>query len=64
VAVVKQSVIARLEDADCEGHSLSMRNRIASALNLRLVVEMTAEEPIVDPENRAGGRIAGKFQAR
>ena len=41
-----------------------MLNRIASALNLRLAVEMTAEEPIVDPENRAGSRIAGQFQAR
>jgi len=45
----QQPVIARLEDADYEGHSLSMLNRIASALNLRLAVEMTAEEPIVDP---------------
>ena len=60
----QQSVIARLEDANYEGHSLSMLNRIASALNLRLAVEMTAKEPIVDPENRAGGRIAGQFQGR
>lgn len=29
----KQSVIARLEDADYEGHSLSMLQRIAHALN-------------------------------
>ncbi len=28
-----QSVIARLEDADYEGHSLNMLNRIAAALN-------------------------------
>ncbi|MEX0643250.1 MAG: helix-turn-helix transcriptional regulator [Pirellulales bacterium] len=28
-----QSVIARLEDANYEGHSLSMLNRIAAALN-------------------------------
>lgn len=28
-----QSVIARLEDADYEGHSISMLQRIASALN-------------------------------
>jgi ribosome-binding protein aMBF1 (putative translation factor) len=28
----RQSVISRLEDADCEGHSLSMLNRIAVAL--------------------------------
>jgi transcriptional regulator with XRE-family HTH domain len=35
-----QSVISRLEDADYEGHSLSMLNRIAMALNRRLYVQM------------------------
>lgn len=34
----KQSVIARLEDADYEGHSLSMLRRIAEALGRRLEV--------------------------
>jgi ribosome-binding protein aMBF1 (putative translation factor) len=38
----KQPVIARLEDADYDGHSLSMLNRIARALDQRLVVQMTA----------------------
>jgi transcriptional regulator with XRE-family HTH domain len=35
-----QSVISRLEDADYEGHSLSMLNRIAKALNqhVRVVI--------------------------
>jgi DNA-binding XRE family transcriptional regulator len=33
-----QSVIARLEDADYEGHSLSMLQRIAAAVNKRLEV--------------------------
>src|SRR5437899_12743325 len=33
-----QSVIARLEDADYEGHSLSMLQRIATAVNKRLAV--------------------------
>jgi ribosome-binding protein aMBF1 (putative translation factor) len=33
-----QSVIARLEDADYGGHSLSMLRRIAEALNQRLEV--------------------------
>ena len=33
-----QSVIARLEDADYEGHSLSMLNRIAAALERRVEV--------------------------
>jgi predicted transcriptional regulator len=31
-----QSVIARLEDADYEGHALSMLSRIAAALNKRV----------------------------
>lgn len=35
-----QSVISRLEDADYNGHSLSMLNRIAKALNWRLAVSM------------------------
>jgi transcriptional regulator with XRE-family HTH domain len=41
-------VIARLEDAEYEGHSLSMLNRIAKALNQRLLVEMTVAQPEVD----------------
>ncbi len=39
-----QSAISRLEDADYEGHSLSMLSRIARALNQRLMVLMTAED--------------------
>ena len=35
-----QSVISRLEDADYEGHSLSMLNRIAEALDKRLKIQM------------------------
>jgi ribosome-binding protein aMBF1 (putative translation factor) len=35
-----QSVISRLEDADYEGHSLSMVSRIATALDRRLKVEV------------------------
>lgn len=34
----QQSVIARLEDADYEGHSLGMLRRIAEALDQRLEV--------------------------
>jgi ribosome-binding protein aMBF1 (putative translation factor) len=44
----KQSVIARLEDADYEGHSLSMMQRIASALNQRLEVHLSS----IDAKNR------------
>jgi ribosome-binding protein aMBF1 (putative translation factor) len=36
----KQSVIARLEDADYEGHSLSMLQRIAQALNQRVEIQL------------------------
>ncbi|MDZ4804837.1 MAG: helix-turn-helix transcriptional regulator [Candidatus Eisenbacteria bacterium] len=39
----KQSVIARLEDADYEGHSLTMLQRIAAALNARLDVRLIPE---------------------
>ena len=41
----KQPVIARLEDADYdEGHSLSMLQRIAIALNQRLEIHLTSIE--------------------
>jgi ribosome-binding protein aMBF1 (putative translation factor) len=39
-----QSVIARLEDAEYEGHSLSMLTRIASALNQKLEIKMSPKE--------------------
>ncbi len=39
-----QSVISRLEDADYEGHSLSMLSRIAKALNQRVQVVMRPKE--------------------
>ena len=38
-----QSVISRLEDADYEGHSLSMLNRIAEALDKKLTVRMVGK---------------------
>ncbi len=41
----KQPVIVRLEDANYEGHSLSMLNRIAEALNQHLRVAMTPRSP-------------------
>ena len=39
-----QSVISQLEDADYEGHSLSMLRRIADALHLKLRVELVPAE--------------------
>lgn len=43
-----QSVISRLEDADYEGHSLSILSRIAKALNKHLLVRITPEDPDVE----------------
>jgi ribosome-binding protein aMBF1 (putative translation factor) len=40
----QQSVIARLEDADYEGHSLSMLQRIACALNQRVEINLLPME--------------------
>jgi predicted transcriptional regulator len=36
----KQPVIARLEDADYEGHSLSMLQKIAHVLNQRIEIHL------------------------
>jgi ribosome-binding protein aMBF1 (putative translation factor) len=42
----KQSVIARLEDADYEGHSLTMLQRIAAALEQRLEVRFVPQRTV------------------
>jgi ribosome-binding protein aMBF1 (putative translation factor) len=39
----KQPVIARLEDADYDGHSLSMLQRIATALHHRLEIHLVPD---------------------
>ena len=39
----KQPVIARLEDADYDGHSLSMLQRIATALHQRLELHLVPD---------------------
>jgi len=39
-----QSVISRLEDADYNGHSLNMLNRIARALHCRVEVRVVPEK--------------------
>jgi ribosome-binding protein aMBF1 (putative translation factor) len=44
----KQSVIARLEDADYEGHSLSMLQRVGEALGQRIEIKMV---PVVEAES-------------
>lgn len=40
----KQPVIARLEDADYEGHSLTMLQRIATMLNKRIEINFVPAE--------------------
>jgi ribosome-binding protein aMBF1 (putative translation factor) len=42
-----QSVISRLEDADYEGHSLSMLSRIATALNREVKIAFVPIPPHV-----------------
>jgi ribosome-binding protein aMBF1 (putative translation factor) len=37
------SVISRLEDADYEGHSVAMLNRIASAMNMRVKIDFVPQ---------------------
>lgn len=44
----KQSAIARLEDAEYEGHSLSMLQKIARALNQRLEIHLI---PLAQDQN-------------
>jgi ribosome-binding protein aMBF1 (putative translation factor) len=41
----KQPDIARLEDADYQGHSLTMLHRIATALNQRLQIDFAPAAP-------------------
>jgi transcriptional regulator with XRE-family HTH domain len=43
-----QSVISRLEDADYEGHSLSMLDRIARALNQRVRIVVASEDKSIE----------------
>ena len=41
----KQPVIAKLEDADYDGQSLSMLRKIAEALNMKLSIDFVAADP-------------------
>lgn len=41
----KQSAITRLENADYDGHSLSMLQKVACALNQRVEIKLLAIEP-------------------
>ena len=60
-----QSVIARLEDADYEGHSLTTLKKIARALGLQLRVEFIAASPEVAAVGRAArGRRKSHSRAK
>ena len=52
------SVICRLEDATYEGHSLTMLNRIAAALNQRVEIRFISAEPARGEGRRKSGRAA------
>lgn len=54
-----QSVISRLEDADYEGHSLSMLHRVAEALNHKVTILVTAEKPGRGRKGRKSGSTIG-----
>ena len=43
------SVICRLEDADYEGHSLAMLQRIASAVNKRVEIRFVSRQTALRP---------------
>jgi ribosome-binding protein aMBF1 (putative translation factor) len=43
-----QSVISRLEDADYEGHSLSMLSRVAQALNREVKIDLVPIVPSLE----------------
>ena len=49
-----QSVISRLEDADYDGHSLTMLSRISAALNHQLRISVSPGEGL--PKRRKGRR--------
>jgi ribosome-binding protein aMBF1 (putative translation factor) len=49
----KQQVISQLEDADYRGHSLSMLQRIAQALDLELEIRFRKPAPKRRPSRRS-----------
>jgi transcriptional regulator with XRE-family HTH domain len=59
-----QSVISRLEDADYEGHSLSMLSRIAKALNKRLKVQMIPKDREVDTVRYAFPELMNRLRRK
>src|ERR1700730_340536 len=58
----KQPVIARLEDADYEGHSLTMLQRIAAALEQRLEVRFVPERNQTKRRSKSSAESGRKLQ--
>ncbi|MFZ5450347.1 MAG: helix-turn-helix domain-containing protein [Thermodesulfobacteriota bacterium] len=59
-----QSVISRLEDADYEGHSLSMLSRIAAGLKQRLVLSVAPAEPGGSKTTTVQGELFGPSEKK
>lgn len=57
-----QSVISRLEDADYDGHSLTMLQRIAKALSCHLNVNLKKDDPKVTTMRYAFGELMKKLR--
>src|SRR5579872_6220841 len=57
----KQPVIARLEDADYEGHSLTMLQRIATALEQRLELRFIPQRTPVKRHTRPPTQVRRKL---
>lgn len=51
----KQSVISRLEDADYDGHSLTMLQRIAAALGQRLEIRFLSPDTVSRERQKNAG---------
>ncbi len=59
------SVISRLEDADYEGHSMTMLRRIATALGRRVEIHFpVVEEPKASAQAQAPGKVPKQKSAR
>ncbi len=56
-----QSVISRLEDADYEGHSLSMLRRVADALGATIRLEIEPKRP---PKKSAVAESKGTYKKK
>jgi transcriptional regulator with XRE-family HTH domain len=59
-----QSVIARLEDADYDGHSLKMLDRLAEALGKRLEIRFVARPAVAPTAASTKRRVAPKRRQR